>query len=64
MLHNIFLNALIFSSGMAAISSALMAFLQKGDHVLIQQVIYGGTYNFITSEFDKYGIIVKYMKLS
>lgn len=49
-------DALIFSSGMAAISSALMAFLQKGDHVLIQQVIYGGTYNFITSEFDKYGI--------
>ncbi len=49
-------DALIFSSGMAAISSAMMAFLQKGDHVIIQQVIYGGTYNFIVSEFDKYGI--------
>ncbi|PWG04240.1 trans-sulfuration enzyme family protein [Polaribacter aquimarinus] len=49
-------DALIFTSGMAAISSALMAFLQKGDHVIIQQVIYGGTYNFIVSEFDKYGI--------
>ena len=48
--------ALIFTSGMAAISSALMAFLQKGDHVIVQQVIYGGTYNFIVSEFDKYGI--------
>ena len=49
-------DALVFTSGMAAISSALMAFLQKGDHVIVQQVIYGGTYNFIVSEFDKYGI--------
>ena len=49
-------DALIFSSGMAAISSALLAFLKTGDHVIIQQVIYGGTYNFIVSEFDKYGI--------
>jgi cystathionine beta-lyase len=49
-------DALIFSSGMAAISSAMLAFLQKGDHVIIQQVIYGGTYNFVVSEFDKYGI--------
>ncbi len=49
-------DALIFGSGMAAISSALFAFLQKGDHVIIQQVIYGGTFNLIVSEFDKYGI--------
>ena len=47
---------LIFSSGMAAISSAMLAFLKRGDHVIIQQVIYGGTYNFIATEFDKYGI--------
>tara|TARA_R110002126_G_scaffold206886_3_gene354036 strand:- start:23151 stop:24308 length:1158 start_codon:yes stop_codon:yes gene_type:complete len=49
-------DALIFSSGMAAISSAMLAFLKRGDHVVIQHVIYGGTYNFIVSEFDKYGI--------
>ena len=49
-------DALIFGSGMAAISAALFSFLQKGDHVVIQQVIYGGTYNFIVSEFDKFGI--------
>ncbi|NVJ88158.1 MAG: PLP-dependent transferase [Flavobacteriaceae bacterium] len=49
-------DALIFSSGMAAISSAMLAFLKKGDHVIVQQVIYGGTYNFIVSEFEKYGI--------
>lgn len=49
-------DALIFGSGMAAISSALFAFLEKGDHVVVQQVIYGGTYNFIVSEFEKFGI--------
>lgn len=49
-------DALIFSSGMAAISAALFAFLKTGDHVIIQQVIYGGTFNFIANEFDKFGI--------
>ena len=49
-------DGLIFSSGMAAISAAMFAFLKTGDHVIIQQVIYGGTFNLIVSEFDKYGI--------
>ncbi|WP_298764758.1 PLP-dependent aspartate aminotransferase family protein [uncultured Polaribacter sp.] len=49
-------DGLIFGSGMAAISAALFAFLKTGDHVIIQQVIYGGTYNFIVQEFEKYGI--------
>jgi cystathionine beta-lyase len=49
-------DALIFSSGMAAISSAMLAFLKRDDHVIIQQVIYGGTYNFVVTEFEKYGI--------
>ena len=47
---------LILSSGMAAVSTALLAFLNKGDHVVVQQTIYGGTYNFIVEEFPKYGI--------
>ena len=49
-------DALIFSSGMAAISAALFTFLKKGDHVIVQQVIYGGTFNFIVNEFEKFGI--------
>ena len=49
-------DGLIFSSGMAAISGAMFAFLKTGDHVIIQQVIYGGTFNLIVSEFEKYGI--------
>jgi cystathionine beta-lyase len=49
-------NALIFGSGMAAISTTLLAFLQKGDHILLQQTLYGGTYNFVVEEFEKFGI--------
>ncbi len=48
--------ALIFGSGMAAVSTALMAFLRAGDHVVLQQTLYGGTYNLVTEEFSKFGI--------
>lgn len=48
--------ALLFGSGMAAISHALMAFLKAGDHIVLQQTLYGGTYNFAVSQFEKYGI--------
>ncbi|MEZ4857973.1 MAG: PLP-dependent aspartate aminotransferase family protein [Flavobacteriaceae bacterium] len=48
--------AMIFGSGMAAVSTALLAFLHKGDHVVVQKTIYGGAYNFMVEEFPKYGI--------
>ncbi|WP_420601412.1 trans-sulfuration enzyme family protein [Flagellimonas sp.] len=48
--------AMIFGSGMAAISTALMAFLQAGDHIVFQQTLYGGTYNFAVTQLEKYGI--------
>lgn len=49
-------SALIFGSGMAAVSTSLLAFLSAGDHVVLQQTLYGGTYNLINEEFSKYGI--------
>lgn len=48
--------AMIFSSGMAAVSTALLAFLGAGDHIVLQQTLYGGTYNLVVEEFEKYGI--------
>lgn len=47
---------MIFGSGMAAVSHAMLAFLSKGDHVVVQKTIYGGAFNFIVEEFPKYGI--------
>ncbi len=48
--------ALIFGSGMAAISTSLLAFLRAGDHIVLQNTLYGGTYNLVTEEFEKFGI--------
>ncbi len=47
---------LIFGSGMAAISTSMLAFLSAGDHVVLQNTLYGGTYNFIKEEFERFGI--------
>jgi cystathionine beta-lyase/cystathionine gamma-synthase len=48
--------ALVTSSGMAAISAALLTVLSKGDHLLAQDCLYGGTYDFITKDFASFGI--------
>jgi cystathionine beta-lyase len=48
--------AMIFGSGMAAISTSLLAFLKAGDHVVLQNMLYGGTYALVTEQFDRYGI--------
>lgn len=49
-------DGLIFSSGMAAISTVLFSFLSSGDHVVLQKDIYGGTHHFATAEFDRFGV--------
>lgn len=55
-------DALIFGSGMAAVSNALLAFLHKGDHVVFQNTLYGGTSNLIVEEFSKFGIEYSFTK--
>lgn len=47
---------LIFGSGMAAISTALLAYLNAGDHVVLQNDLYGGTTNLVVEHFNNYGI--------
>ncbi len=49
-------SGLIFSSGMAAISTTLLSLLNKGDHIIFQKGLYGGTINFIKEDFDRFGI--------
>ncbi|RMB59506.1 PLP-dependent transferase [Dokdonia sinensis] len=55
-------DALIFGSGMAAVSTALLAFLKAGDHIVLQETLYGGTYNLVVEEFHKYGIEYTFTK--
>lgn len=47
--------ALATSSGMAAMTTALMSVLKKGDHVLAADCLYGGTHDFLTKRFDALG---------
>jgi cystathionine beta-lyase len=49
-------SAMIFASGMAVISTTLLAFLNTGDHIILQNDIYGGTRNLVEDQFNRYGI--------
>jgi cystathionine beta-lyase len=49
-------DALVFGSGMAAISTVLFAHLKPGDHALFQADLYGGTYHFVATELSAFGI--------
>ncbi|MGK9044292.1 aminotransferase class I/II-fold pyridoxal phosphate-dependent enzyme [Mammaliicoccus vitulinus] len=48
-------NGYAFGSGMAAISAVIML-LDKGDHILINSDVYGGTYRALTKVFTRFGI--------
>jgi cystathionine beta-lyase len=47
-------DGILFSSGMAAVSSVMLTFLNSGDHAVIQRDIYGGTHHLITADFDRF----------
>ena len=48
--------ALVTGSGMAAISTTLLSVLSAGDHVLLQDCLYGGTHDFVTADLPSFGI--------
>lgn len=52
--------ALVFSSGMAALTSAFFALLEKGDHVLASSSLYGGTHRLLRDILPKFGIEVEF----
>lgn len=52
--------ALVFASGMAAISTLFLSRLKPGDHAVFQGDIYGGTLNLIAVELARLGIEVSF----
>src|SRR5438128_206304 len=48
--------ALVAASGMAAISTTLLAVLSAGDHLLVQDCLYGGTHDLLTKDFSAFGL--------
>ncbi len=55
--------AILFSSGMSAISTLMMALLNKGDKILSQGNLYGGTTELFAKVFQRFGIELIMMDL-
>ena len=53
--------ALLFSSGMAAISAAVLSVARAGDTILSTPGLYGGTYRFFRDILPRCGITVRYI---
>ncbi len=54
-------DAVIFSSGMAAITSAILAFVKKGDTIVALRRLYGMTYRFLRDIAPNFGINVEFV---
>lgn len=54
-------SAIVFSSGMAAISATVLSMLDKGAHVVASSELYGGTYNLFHHELPAMGFRVSYV---
>ena len=48
--------ALLFSSGMAAITTSILSLVKAGDHIVAQRDIYGGAIKFLSQWLPKLGI--------
>jgi cystathionine beta-lyase/cystathionine gamma-synthase len=48
--------ALVFASGMGAITTTILALLQSGDHIVAQRDLYGGVAKFFSEWLPKLGI--------
>ena len=45
-----------FGTGMAAVQGVMLAFLNAGDHAIISDVAYGGTYRLCTKVLSRFGV--------
>ncbi|WHH57644.1 PLP-dependent aspartate aminotransferase family protein [Petroclostridium sp. X23] len=52
-----------FSTGMAAVTAVLML-LSPGDHLIVSDDLYGGTYRLLEKVFGRYGVTARYIDTS
>ena len=57
-------DATAYSSGMAATVAIFLALLETGDHVVVADVVYGGTYRFADQFLTKFGVDVDFVDAS
>ena len=51
----------LFSSGMAAISTAILSIVKSGDEIISTPALYGGTYRFFRDVLPQFNVVVKYV---
>ncbi|MBP2231648.1 cystathionine beta-lyase/cystathionine gamma-synthase [Azospirillum agricola] len=54
-------SAIVFASGMAAISSTLLALTNRGGHIVTARDIYGGSYNLMREDMHQFGRSVSFV---
>ncbi|CAN5739896.1 PLP-dependent aspartate aminotransferase family protein [soil metagenome] len=55
------LDTTAYGSGMAATVGVFLALLEAGDHIIIADVVYGGTYRFADQFLRKFGVEVSFV---
>ena len=55
--------ALALASGAAAVTYSIQALAQKGDHIVAQKTIYGGSYNLLAHTLPLYGIDTNFVDI-
>jgi len=56
--------ALCFATGMAAISTLFLGVLKGGDHIVVSDVVYGGTVRLLRQILDDFGVGVSFVDTS
>ncbi|HKW68617.1 MAG TPA: aminotransferase class I/II-fold pyridoxal phosphate-dependent enzyme, partial [Terriglobales bacterium] len=54
--------ALLFASGMAAITTTVLALVRGGDHVVAQSDLYGGALKFFSQWLPKFGVETSFVE--
>lgn len=57
-------SATAYGTGMAATSAVMLALLKSGDHVVVSDVVYGGTHRFSTKVMSKFGVSFSFVDTS
>lgn len=56
--------AVVFGSGMGAITATLWSMLQPGDDILVDQTLYGCTFAFLTLGIGRFGVNVRFIDMT
>jgi cystathionine beta-lyase/cystathionine gamma-synthase len=57
-------DAAAFATGMAATNAVFLAMLNAGDHVIVSDVVYGGTHRLATQVFTRFGVTFGFVDTS